>query len=216
MREATIHVPDGVLESFGIGEFVSLVRAAGLERLAELQCRRPGCLLVVEVIEPIRPDRLSSLESLEWWERVDGDGGVTYMCELAVPAMENAFDPPHETGVAEEEVVAVDNGVEIRIVGEHEDVAERVADYERPGTRVVLRSVGRYEGPAAPLDALSRRQYDVLRTAFDAGYFEVPREATTEEVAAALDLSPATVREHLQRAQRNLLAELLRERQSVE
>lgn len=37
------------------------------------------------------------------------------------------------------------------------------------------------------------------------GYFVVPEEVTTDEIATALDLDPSTVREHLQRAQKNLL-----------
>jgi predicted DNA binding protein len=49
----------------------------------------------------------------------------------------------------------------------------------------------------------------VLRTAHRLGYFAVPREASTAEVAAALGLDDSTVAEHLQRAERNLLDRLL-------
>lgn len=209
MREATVYVPDELLASFGIGEFVSLVRRAGLKRITELQCQRPGCLLAVEVTGPIQSDRLSALDTVEWWERIDGDEAITYLCKLAVPALEEEFDPDHEVGVAEDDVRVTDDGIELSIVGTHEDISDRIADYEQSRGSVVLRSLANYEGPAEPLDALSDRQYEVLVTAFDLGYFAVPRDATTEEIAAELDLSPSTVREHLQRAQRNVLTELL-------
>jgi hypothetical protein len=56
--------------------------------------------------------------------------------------------------------------------------------------------------------ALTERQQEVLRAAFDAGYYEWPRECTGEEVAAELDISSATFSEHIHAAERNLLAAL--------
>jgi predicted DNA binding protein len=41
------------------------------------------------------------------------------------------------------------------------------------------------------------------------GFYTVPREATIDEVAAEMDLDGATVSEHLQRAERNILSQQL-------
>jgi len=60
--------------------------------------------------------------------------------------------------------------------------------------------------------ALTERQQEVLRAAFDAGYYEWPRECTGEEVAAKLDISSATFSEHIHAAERNLLAALFEAR----
>jgi predicted DNA binding protein len=49
----------------------------------------------------------------------------------------------------------------------------------------------------------------VLETAYDLGFYEVPRQASTEDVAGELDIDPATASEHLQRAERNLLTSQL-------
>lgn len=46
---------------------------------------------------------------------------------------------------------------------------------------------------------LTARQREVLSAAVDAGYYEAPRRATHEDVAAELDVSPATVGEHLRK-----------------
>ena len=46
----------------------------------------------------------------------------------------------------------------------------------------------------------------VLKTAYEAGYYELPCATATEAVAAELELHPSTVAEHLHRAERNLLA----------
>ncbi|MFB6141551.1 MAG: helix-turn-helix domain-containing protein [Halosimplex sp.] len=56
---------------------------------------------------------------------------------------------------------------------------------------------------------LTERQYEVLQTAFEMGYFQRPKGANASEVAAALDISVATLVEHLARAQTKLLEPLL-------
>lgn len=56
---------------------------------------------------------------------------------------------------------------------------------------------------------LTDRQLEVLETAYDAGYFERPRGATAQELAADLDIAPSTFTEHLLAAQRKLLGDVL-------
>jgi len=55
---------------------------------------------------------------------------------------------------------------------------------------------------------LTDRQREVLETAHEMGYFEHPKGANAGEVAAALDLHPSTVTEHLAAAQGKLLASI--------
>jgi predicted DNA binding protein len=57
--------------------------------------------------------------------------------------------------------------------------------------------------------ALTARQREVLETAHRMGYFNHPRDANATEVAAALDISPATFAEHLALAQSKLLDTIL-------
>jgi hypothetical protein len=56
---------------------------------------------------------------------------------------------------------------------------------------------------------LTDRQLEVLETAFDAGYFERPRGATAQDLAADLDIAPSTFTEHLLAAQHKLLGDVL-------
>lgn len=58
-------------------------------------------------------------------------------------------------------------------------------------------------------DAFTDRQYEVLRTAHEMGYFTQPKEADSADVAAALDISPSTFSEHLAVTQEKLLDQLL-------
>ncbi len=61
------------------------------------------------------------------------------------------------------------------------------------------------------LDSLTDRQLEVTRAAFHAGFFESPRERSGEELAAALDISPAAFHSHLRTVQRKLFVALFEE-----
>lgn len=55
---------------------------------------------------------------------------------------------------------------------------------------------------------LSDRQRTAVSAAVSLGYYETPRRATLEDVAAAIDSAPSTAGEHLQRAEAKLLTAL--------
>lgn len=69
------------------------------------------------------------------------------------------------------------------------------------------------KSPLSNLDTalpdLTARQRDVLRAARDAGYYEIPRAVTTEELSESFDLDRRTVEEHLRRAENKLLGALV-------
>ncbi|WP_049986214.1 helix-turn-helix domain-containing protein [Halobellus rufus] len=60
-------------------------------------------------------------------------------------------------------------------------------------------------------DVLTDRQREVIDAAFEAGYYEWPRETTGQEVADGLGISSATFSEHIHAAERKLLTALLAE-----
>lgn len=53
-------------------------------------------------------------------------------------------------------------------------------------------------------DALSPQQFDLLQTAHKAGYFRVPKETTSQELAEELQMSQSTLSEQLRTAQAEL------------
>lgn len=55
---------------------------------------------------------------------------------------------------------------------------------------------------------LTARQREVIRTAYEEGYFERPRRANATEIAAMLDIDPSTFGEHLTAAQGKLLQDV--------
>lgn len=71
----------------------------------------------------------------------------------------------------------------------------------------------RQDAPLLTLDdtlpTLTERQREVLRTAFSAGYYEIPRRTTTEEIATTVGVERRTAEEHLRRAENKLIAGLV-------
>ncbi|SEW13001.1 PAS domain S-box protein [Halobacterium jilantaiense] len=63
--------------------------------------------------------------------------------------------------------------------------------------------------PGQLLDELTDRQRAAVEAAYHAGFFEWPRDASGEEVAASLDVSPPTFHQHLRKAERKLFESLL-------
>jgi predicted DNA binding protein len=55
---------------------------------------------------------------------------------------------------------------------------------------------------------LTDRQFEVVRTALEAGYYEWPREVTGQEIATELGIASATFSEHIHAAERKLLTAL--------
>lgn len=63
---------------------------------------------------------------------------------------------------------------------------------------------------ADSLPALSEKQRETLRTAARMGYYEIPRETTTADIGAALDINRRTVEGHLRRAENKVVAGFLK------
>jgi len=61
--------------------------------------------------------------------------------------------------------------------------------------------------PEPPGNGLTDRQTEALRTAYEMGYFEVPRGASLDAVAAELGISASSLSERLRRAQTALIEE---------
>lgn len=87
-------------------------------------------------------------------------------------------------------------------LGAHDD-AELVAKRQQPYTTPLF---SHREFQHAVEDQLTERQQEVLSAAHSAGYYEWPRERTAEELAVELDISPATLHEHLRTAEQKLIS----------
>ena len=210
MREAIIHIPADELDDDGLTEFLARVHEAGLRDLSELACQSDGCLLVVTVDAPIPESTLDSLDYIHWWEQLSSSGdGHVYLCKITAESAGRDILSMEELGIPNSDLHVDDDGLTVSLVGDQEDISRGIAAYDTAGLSVSLQRIADYDGPTTALDTLTDRQREILQTAFRLGYFEVPRDVSTEDVADAFELDTSTVAEHLQRAERNLLSDLL-------
>lgn len=63
----------------------------------------------------------------------------------------------------------------------------------------------------SPLGTLTPRQREVLIAAYRGGYYDVPRRADSARIARSLGLGKATIVEHLRKAEKRLLDQLMSE-----
>ncbi len=117
---------------------------------------------------------------------------------------------------------AIPNRLELRdgvltgivTVREWEDFRSLADTIQEQFGRFELLSVNQVETTGAPLgsgqigrvlrDELSAEQLTVLRTAYRLGYFDVPREASADDIAAELDIAQSTLSERLRLAERQV------------
>jgi hypothetical protein len=68
-----------------------------------------------------------------------------------------------------------------------------------------LRRLTRDGDPEPPGDGLTDPQREALRTAYELGYFAIPRGASLEDVASELGITPSSLSERLRRAQTHII-----------
>lgn len=106
--------------------------------------------------------------------------------------------------------IAIDSegGMHMVVVGSGDDV-QTMLDSLPDGIDVEVKEIGTYERRRGLAGAMTPRQREAVRTAVDLGYYEVPREADLDEVAAELDCADSTASELLRRAEAEVLSTLV-------
>jgi len=101
-----------------------------------------------------------------------------------------------------------DGGLRGAVIGSDETIRNAAADLP-DSVAIRLEGIGEYEPEDRRVFAsLTERQQETLLTALDLGYYEVPREATHQDIADELGRTAATVGEHLRRIERTVFREI--------
>lgn len=210
MREANVSLTETAFESMGIKELMALSRSAGVQGFDELACHGTGAIVQVEVETRYDEERLTALEYVEQWEHVSPtDDGHLYVIAFTAPELPESLAEEADNLIGTCDPKLGDRDTTLSLVGAQETISSTIHEYEDAGVAPILERLSSYDGPSHPLDELTDRQQKVIQTAYDMGFYEVPREASTEEVATELELDSSTVAEHLQRAERNLFGQFL-------
>lgn len=140
---------------------------------------------------------------------VIGDHEGTFELYLRVDGVIETFERCFlEQGLLVDPPVAVTaRGLRLSVIGTSAMV-KRAMECLPDGTTCSVERLGDGETDELLVAALTDRQREVIETAFGLGYYEIPRETTHADIAAALDLSGSTVDEHLRKAEAKLMEQL--------
>lgn len=210
MREANLAVDTSAFEAMGIDELLSLGRDAGIRELEELSCHGTGAVVQMDVESRYDEAALSDLGYVHEWTHVsETEEGHLYVIAFEAPELPDSMAAEADGLVGTCDPELGDHHAQISLVGEQEHISGTVEEYKKVGVSPDLRTMGAYTGERRVLDELTDRQEEVVRRAFEMGYYEVPRTVSTDDVADDLGIDPSTVTEHLQRAERNVFDRLL-------
>ncbi|MFB6082914.1 MAG: helix-turn-helix domain-containing protein [Halorientalis sp.] len=101
-----------------------------------------------------------------------------------------------------------EGGLHMSVAGEFGKIRE--AARMRPGD-IEIELQEDDSGPVDRVDVtalLTERQLEVLEVALEKGYYEIPRQATNEDIAAELDCSTSTVGEHLRKIESRIISQV--------
>lgn len=210
MRQAIVNIRD---EDFAESEdVISIFRDAELVDVEMLSCDWTGGIVRVRVEEEMNEQRLDASDTIEWWERVQNAGSeYVYLIEMTSTETSDSSAPETDDVLPIHFIEIDDQGVTFDISGTQEGIQEVIASFREAGTNVTLKGLHQYRSQKKPLESLTERQRDVLQVAFENGYYDVPRGATTKELAREFGVDGSTVSEHLQRAERNLISSVLKD-----
>jgi hypothetical protein len=104
-----------------------------------------------------------------------------------------------------------DGRVKVTFLGSANAVREFLEAFENVGLRykLLLLTNARFP-PNSPLGCLTEKQRKVIETAFNLGYYDTPKKIESKELARRLNIREPTLVRHRRKAERRLLAEVLR------
>ncbi|XVH33249.1 helix-turn-helix domain-containing protein (plasmid) [Haloferacaceae archaeon DSL9] len=99
------------------------------------------------------------------------------------------------------------DSIELTVIGTQSDLSNVFQTLPSTFTITVL-EVGTYRDSLHRGQSLTQRQHEVLKVAYELGYYEQPSETSHEEIADVLTCAPSTIGEHLKKAEKRLVREV--------
>lgn len=166
-------------------------------------------LFYVEADREPYEERLQSVDSVRWYDLtpIEDDAFYVFVCQetreedaawrQAFAAQDLLIVPP----------VIFDSTGEFRVtvVGESGDI-QTMLDELPEEMRITVETIGEYDRRHTPVVGdLTDRQLEAVSAAVDLGFYEVPRAAGVEDVAAELDCADSTAATLLRKAEASVI-----------
>lgn len=140
-------------------------------------------------------------------ERIDKHSCYVYIRDATTDALQELFEPITAGGLVVVPPIKYepDGTVLFSIFGPDDELQDGFENISLP-IDVTIEAVGGLAGTTATVDALlTDRQREVVKTAVELGYYDIPRTASQEEIATELDCASSTTAEHLRKAEARVL-----------
>jgi PAS domain S-box-containing protein len=203
--------------------FTDIAAQAGTELVYEGSLYEDGSVAMLFVAEGDDVDAERVVDAAAADDRVeratqvsDGEGRGVFEFVIEEPPI---VGPLAERGAETTELVADSQGVELTLElpasAEPRAVVESLSE-QYTTELLARRERERHEQTKSELvddieGELTSRQELALQKAFLGGFFDWPRTASGEELAASMDITPSTYHQHLRTAERKVLAALFEE-----
>ena len=106
-----------------------------------------------------------------------------------------------------------DGRVRLTFLGNAKQVRGLIKMFEKAGARYKVVSISdAMFPPTSPLHSLTEKQRRVIIASYRMGYYDMPRKASSKQLAGKLNLGSSTLIAHRRKAERRLLADLIGER----
>lgn len=210
LREVVLNFSWSELERLGAGELVGRCRDAGIRDIQILGKHTDRAVIELEIGSPVEDTLFAKSDCVDQWELVtEKPQAVVYLLEISANgSLESTIEDQHGL-IGPIDIASDQHGVVVTLLGTENAIRTVIRNFQRIDISPNLRRLGDYSGDQSNLEALTARQCEAIKTAYRLGFYEVPRQASTADVADELGVDAATVSELLQRAERNLLSEEL-------
>ncbi|WP_435361248.1 helix-turn-helix domain-containing protein [Haloarchaeobius sp. DFWS5] len=157
---------------------------------------------------------LAAVDSVVEYDLVEADeeSFYLYVVEEPVPGSVALYEAFASTSLVALPplVFGPDGALTFGMVGDASEV-QQALDALPDAMETDVQRLSHFDG-THPLGAtVTARQREVLRSAHEMGYYEVPAKTTVEAIAEAMDIAPSTVSNHLGKAESALVSAFLDE-----
>jgi hypothetical protein len=141
----------------------------------------------------------------------DDEGAVVFVHARPPPPVTRFLELPREHEVFFDfPIEGIHDGrLRVQIIGETNEVLQSALADVPSELDVIIERIGPHpKRSGAIAAALTDRQREVLDAALDLGYYEMPRQATHDDIAEEMGLTTPTVTEHLQKVEARVFGSL--------
>lgn len=161
-------------------------------------------------VEGLRQILSESSEVFEFSVSGDKDGFFSYTRYAADDLTRMLMEDRRESSYLIDMPIehTTDGGLRVTYIGTEAAFTDALSE-QPEGVRIEVERTGTYTpGPRHIASRLTERQREVLRAAITLGYYQEPRKATHDEIAAVAGLSETTVGEHLRKVEATVFSSL--------